>query len=128
MDFEYRHFLKKDLNVVSPSLYNNKPDELYSPTEENTFTVLKDNQIKAFIDFSYYQDIDVFSIDLFEVFERGQGTGTQIINEIQLCEKVNCIEVNPFTDRSVRFWSKMGFYFVDSETMQWKKGQANEIT
>ena len=128
MDFEYRPFSKKDLHVVSPSLYNNKPDEIFSPTEENTFTILNGNKIIAFIDFTYYHDIDVVSIDLFEVFERSKGTGTQIINEIQLCEKVNCIEVNPFTECSVEFWRKMGFYFVDSETMQWKKGQANEIT
>ena len=128
MDFEYRTFSKNDLHEVSPSLYNDKPDEIFSPTEETTLTVLKDNKIIAFIDFNYYHDIDVVSIDLFEVFERSKGTGTQIINEIQRCENVSCIEVNPLTDRSVRFWRRMGFHFVDSETMQWKKGQANEIT
>ena len=130
MNFEYRKFLNEDLLLVHPSLYKKELNKIFSPTQENTITVLQNEKIVAFLDCSNRMDRDVaiLSIDLFEVFDPGKGIGSQIIKEIQQREEVTCIEVIPYSPQSVRFWEKMGLKFIDNETMQWKKGQANEIT
>lgn len=130
MNFEYRNFLNEDLILVHPSLYKKELNKVFSPTQETTITILQDDRIVAFLDCSYRMDRDVviLSIDLFEVFDSGKGIGSQIIKEIQQCEEVTCIEVIPYSHQSVHFWQKMGLKFIDNETMQWKKGQANEIT
>ena len=130
MNFEYRNFLNEDLLLVHPSLYKRELNKVFSPTQENTITILHNDKIVAFLDCSYRMDRDVvvWSIDLFEVFDFGKGIGSQIIKEIQQCEEMTCIEVIPYSPRSVRFWEKMRFKFIDNETMQWKKGQENEIT
>lgn len=119
--FEYRAFCDQDLLLVTPTLYKVNVDNLFRPTEENTITILQKSQIIAFIDISYYEEADVYSIDMFEVFDTGKGIGTQIIHEIQQCEEIACIEINPYSYRSIRFWNKMGFEFVGDETMQWRK-------
>ncbi len=128
MNFKYRSYSQNDSLMVTPSLYNAEPNKIFSPTEQNTITILQNNKIVAFMDLSYYYESGVHTIDLFEVFDTGNGLGTQIINEVKQCEEVSCIEINPYSKRSVNFWIKMGFKFIDDETMQWKKGQANEIT
>ena len=130
MNFEYRKFLNEDLLLVHPSLYERELNKVFSPTQENTITILHNDKIVAFLDCYYRMDRDVvvLSIDLFEVFDFGKGIGSQIIREIQQCEEVICIEVIPYSPQSVHFWQKMGLEFIDNETMQWKKGQENEIT
>ncbi len=128
MNFEYRPFSNEDLCFVTPLLYKREPNKIFSPTEENTITILLENQIVAFIDWSYYREQNIYSIDLFEVFNPGNGIGTEIIRYIQQCDKVTCIQINPYSSRSIRFWRKMGFQFMDDDTMQWQKGQINEIT
>ena len=130
MNFECRNFLNEDLLLVQPSLYKKELNKVFSPTQENTITILQNDKIVAFLDCSNRMDRDVYilSIDLFEVFDPGKGIGSKIIKEIQQCEEVTCIEVIPYSPRSIHFWEKMGLKFIDNETMQWKKGQANEIT
>lgn len=85
MHFEYRNFSNEDLLSVHPSLYKKELNKVFSPTQENTITILQNDKIVAFLDCSYRMDRDVvvLSIDLFEVFDSGKGIGSQIINEIQ---------------------------------------------
>lgn len=118
MNFEYRSYSQNDSLMVTPSLYNAKPNKIFSQSEENTITILQNNKIVAFIDLSYYCESGVHTIDLFEVFNTGNGLGTRIINEVKQCEEVSCIEINPYSKQSVNFWIKMGFQFIDDETMQ----------
>ena len=90
--------MNEDLLLVHPSLYKRELNKVFSPTQENTITILHNDKIVAFLDCSYRMDRDVvvWSIDLFEVFDFGKGIGSQIIKEIQQCEEMTCIEVIPY--------------------------------
>ena len=122
MSFQYRCYREQDLINITPKLYAKDQSKLFYPTQENTIVVLENNHIVAFMDFSHFEDEDIYCIDLFEVFNPRKGIGTRIIKEIQGFEEITCLEVNPYSQQSVKFWDKLGFEFINHETMQWKKG------
>lgn len=96
-------------------LYNT--GSLYSLSEA-TYTIKKDKTIIGFIDFGYF-DKGELHIDLFEVIEKNNGYGTEIINEIKKCNAISSISVNPSSIESKLFWEKNGFLQETCEDWYW---------
>lgn len=52
---------------------------------------------------------DSIEIDCFEVFEKGEGTGSKIITEVLNTFKKQTISLYPDNKRCMNFWLKHGF-------------------
>ena len=87
MDYTYRKFRNTDLEYVTPILYVNEPNNIYSPSEEDTITILCKDNVIAFITIDFFVMEQVLFIYMFEVFEKNKGHGRTIIEMLQ--NKVN---------------------------------------
>lgn len=118
---QLKKFKWEDIEGKILVLYKNIPDELYSPSEDLTYTIYFGRKKVAIINLTCYEPKYV-NIDMFEVFEKGKGYGGKIIQELQNCSEVETIELNPHDNNSCKFWIKMGFKMLnDRETMRWTK-------
>lgn len=118
MNIEYRFFQKKDIIDLNLELYSNNENDIFYPEEENTIAILINNKCEALLDCFYEKNC--FVITGFEVFSKGKGIGKILINEIKKCEDIKKIELIP-TKNSEGFWKKMGFVYIEDNTMEWKK-------
>lgn len=120
-EMDLREFRWEDIKEIDLILYKKEEDKIYSPTKENTMTIILDDKAIGLIDLEVIKE-GFFHIYMFEVFEKGRGYGKKIVQELQNCSEIEKLELNPNDNASYNFWIKMGFKLLDDgETMLWIK-------
>lgn len=76
--------------------------------DDQSYSVIDDDKVIAFIDFSFDDDNHILFITAFETINKGTGMGRKVISCLQNCDDVFKIIVNPLP-QSMPFWSKMNF-------------------
>ena len=125
-EIDLRKFCWKDIKDIDLVLYKKDEGKIYSPTKENTMTILLANKPIGLIDLEAIEKV-FFHILMLEVFEKGRGYGKKIVQELQNCSEIEKLELNPSNKDSYNFWIKMGFKLLDDgETMLWVKFNIND--
>lgn len=125
-EIDLRKFCWKDIKDIDLVLYKKDEGKIYSPTKENTMTILLANKPIGLIDLEAIEK-GFFHILMLEVFEKGRGYGKKIVQELQNCSEIEKLELNPSNKDSYNFWIKMGFKLLDDgETMLWVKFNIND--
>lgn len=120
-EMDLREFIWEDIEGIDLVLYKKVEGKIYSPTKENTKTILLDDKPIGLIDIEGIEK-GFFHILMLEVFEKGRGYGKKIVHDLQCCPEIEKLELNPSNNASYNFWIKMGFVLLnDGETMLWKK-------
>ena len=120
-EIDLRKFCWEDIKDIDLVLYKKDEGKIYSPTKENTMTILLANKPIGLIDLETIEK-GFFHILMLEVFEKGRGYGKKIVQELQNCSEIEKLELNPSDNASYNFWIKMGFVLLnDGETMLWTK-------
>ena len=120
-EIDLREFIWEDIEGIELKLYKKEEGKIFSPSKENTMTILLDNKPIGLIDLEAIEK-GFFHILMLEVFEKGRGYGKKIVQELQNCSEIEKLELNPNGNTSYNFWVKMGFVLLnDGETMLWKK-------